>query len=192
VSILLKCYQIEDAECWFVIDEITTQQTTTEEHVRAVKRRLQQHWDLQWPGEDEPKVLVRCDPQGDSDNKTDRSVYTTWGLEGFRIKSAAYTTKGQPRGRVPKDAGIDMTNRLLCNAAQERRLFVACDSQRRLCAPKLVEAIELSERDEAGKAETKIKGKRDYSHWPAALRYALWPYERARGRKGLAIGGALV
>ena len=191
VSLLLKCYEIGGTDCWFVVDEITTSQTTTEDHVLTVQRRLQERWDLQWPGEDEPKVLVRCDPQGDSDNKTDRSVYTTWRLNGFEIKSAAYTPKGQPKGRVPKDAGIEMINRLFCSAAGKRRLFVACDEHRKPAAPRLIEALEMSERDELGKAETKIKGKTDFSHWPAALRYALWPYERMREGQGVQSAGAL-
>jgi len=185
VSLLLKCYSVRGEDHWYVVDEITTHQTTAEEHVAVVRKRLQERWDLQWPGEDEQKVLVRCDPQGDSDNKTDRSVYTTWRLAGFAIKSAAYTPKGQPKGRVPKDAGIEMVCRLLCSASGKRRLFIACDDKRTPAAPKLVEAIELSERDEGGKAESKVKGKTDFSHWPAALRYALWPYERTRDLHGM-------
>ena len=191
VSLLLRCYRVKDEEHWYVEDEWTTSQTTTEEHALHVRSALQQKHDLLWPGEDEPKVLVRCDPQGDSDNKTDRSVYTVWRQAGIKILSAAYTPKGQPRGRVPKDAGIEMVNRLLCDAAGKRRLFVACDDKRTPCAPKLVEALEMSERDELGKAEAKIKGKADLSHWPAALRYALWPYEKVRDGRGIRQAEAL-
>jgi hypothetical protein len=55
-----------------------------------------------------------------------------------------------------------------------------------------VEALEMSERDEAGKAEAQKKGASDLSHWPAALRYALWPYERVRSKQGITTGRALV
>lgn len=178
VSLYLRCYHVHGDDCWWVVDETTTPQSTTEEHVLTVKERLQQRWELQWPGDDEPRALVRCDPQGDSDNRTDRSVYTAWRYEGFRILSAAYTPKGKPQGRVPKEAGIEMVNRLLCSASGKRRLFIDVDADGKPMAPRLAEALELSERDELGRAEVKVKGKPDLSHWPAALRYALWPYER--------------
>src|SRR5690606_25125431 len=114
-----------------------------------------------------------------------------WKLAGFKALSAAYNAKGEGKGRVPKEARIEMVCRLLCNAAGERRLFVACDERRQPAAPRLVAALELSERDEAGKAETQRKNKQDLSHWPAALGYALWPYERLREFQGVRASGAL-
>jgi hypothetical protein len=115
VSLVLKCFRVREgrgyAEHWYVIDEVTSPQSTTEEHVLQVRKQLQEVHDLQWPGEDEPKVLVRCDPQGDSDQRTDRSVYTTWRQAGFHIKSAAYSVsangqKVTPKGRVPKEPDL--------------------------------------------------------------------------------------
>jgi hypothetical protein len=95
--------------------------------------------------------------------------------------SATYNKQGEPRGIIHKDAGIEMVNRLLRNAAGQSRLFVACDDRGAAAAPKLVEALEMSERDIQGKAETQPKGSpTDLSHWAAALRYALWSYERLR------------
>jgi hypothetical protein len=74
-----------------------------------------------------------------------------------------------------------MVNRLLFNAAENSRLFVACDENGSPEAPKLVEAFEQSERDANGRSETARKGtKQDRSHWPAALGYALWPTEKMR------------
>ncbi len=175
VSLVLKCYEIERRRIWWVVDELTTRETTAEDHAAALREHLQQNWQVQWPGVDEPKVLVRCDPYGDSDSKTDRSVYTAFKLAGFQILSAAYNKHGEGRGRVPKDAGIEMVNRLFCSAAGERRLFVdpRCKD--------LVNAIETCRRDEAGKAEVFRKGSEsDVSHYVASLRYALWPYERLR------------
>jgi hypothetical protein len=175
VSLVLKCYEVERRRVWWVVDELTTRETTSEDHAATLREHLQQNWQLQWPGHDEPKVLVRCDPYGDSDSKTDRSVYTTFKLAGFHILSAAYNKHGEGRGRVPKDAGIEMVNRLFCSATGERRLFVdpACKD--------LVNAIETCRRDEAGKAEIFRKGtESDVSHYVASLRYALWPYERLR------------
>jgi hypothetical protein len=79
---------------------------------------------------------------------------------------------------VPKDAGIEMVCRLLCNANGKSRLFIDVDSRGLPVAPNLVRALELSERDLEGKAETQRKGAADLSHWTAALRYALYPLER--------------
>jgi len=191
VSLVLKCYDVRGERLWFVVDEITTKQTTAEEHVTSVTRRLRERWDLEHDEEDSDRVLVRCDPYGDSDQRTDKSVYTVWRNAGYKILSAAYNAKGQGKGRVPKDAGIEMVNRLLCAASGTRRLFVACDEKGKVAAPRLVEALEMSERDEAGKAETQKKGEGDLSHWCAALRYALWPYERVRDAKGIRTMGAL-
>jgi len=191
VTLVLKCYQIRDERHWYVVDELTTKQTTTEQHVIAVTRRLRERWDMEWDEPDSERVIVRCDPYGDSDTRTDRSVYTVWKNAGYKILSAAYNKQGQGKGRVSKDAGIEMVNRLLCAASGKRSLFVACDDNRKPAAPRLVEAIEMSERDEQGKAETQSKGEGDMSHWCAALRYALWPYERVRDSRGVRAAGAL-
>lgn len=175
VSLVAKCFEERGRRIWWVIDELTTSENTSEFHAAALREHLQQNWQLQWPGHDEPKVLVRCDPYGDSDAKTDRSVYTTFKLAGFQILSAAYNKQGEGRGRVPKEAGIEMVNRLFCSATGERRLFVDPRCER------LVQAIETCQRDEAGKAENFRKGSElDVSHYVASLRYMLWPYERLR------------
>lgn len=181
VSLLLKCYEVEGQRCWWVVDDVTTSNTTTDQHIAELTRRLRDTWRLQLPEPDEPKVLVRCDPYGDSDNKTDRSVYTSFKLAGYRCLSAAYNKQGVGTGRIDREARIEMVNRLLGNAKDERRLFVDCDEKRQPAAPKLVEALELSEREEGtGKADRVRKGANDMTHWPAALGYALWPYERVR------------
>lgn len=187
VSLMLRAYRLRGSAqyVWWVIDELTTT-GTTEEHGSKLLARLRQKWgtlmaDAYRPGlldELSPRAHVRCDPQGNTDSKTDRSVYQSLRGFGFDVRSAAYSVNGKTAGRVPKDAGIEMVNRLLLSASGESRLFVDCDDSRQPVAPKLVEALEMSERDEAGRAETDKKDRRDLSHWPAALRYALWWTER--------------
>ena len=186
VSLLLRAYEIRGKTQWWVIDEYTTETTTIDQHISGFKEYLQANWSLQYPQSDEPKVLVRADPYSDSSEEhPDKGVYHAWKLHGFKALSAAYNNKGEGKGRVPKEARIEMVCRLFCNAVGERRLFIACDEHRKPCAPRLVESIELSERDEGGKAETQKKNRRDLSHWPAALGYALWPYERIRDIAGV-------
>ncbi len=193
VSLLLFAYEVEGKRNWWVRDEFTTESTTIDQHIAGFKARLQDKWQLQYPQPEEPKALVRCDPYSDSsDNQPDRGVYTAWKLAGFDARSAAYNARGEGKGRVPKEARIEMVCRLICNAAGERRLFVECDDRRQPVAPKLVESIELSERDEAGRAEAQRKDKRDLSHWTAALGYALWPYERLREFEGVRSARGLV
>jgi len=182
VTLMLKCYRIgHRLDQWFVVDEWTTTGTTTQEHALHVRRLIREKWDIQWPEEDMPKAIVRCDPQGHTDAKTSENVYKIWKLAGFKIKSAVYNDRGEPTGILLKDDGIEMVNRLLKAANGQRRLFIDCDDRKVPAAPRLLEALEMSERDEHDRAETQEKGSpKDLSHWCAALRYALWPYERLR------------
>jgi hypothetical protein len=192
VSLILKAYRWRGLakHTWFVVDEATTEQSTTESHVRELLTRLRDKWDCNRLGfngraeVDGAQALVRADPYSDSNvsDRPDRSVYTIFRQHGLLIHPAVYATKTDTvkPGTVPREGGIDMINGLLCNAKGERRLFVKCDDRRTPCAPRLVEAIETSERDEFGKAEKQRKDVNDQSHWPAALRYALWVLEKPR------------
>jgi len=193
VSLFLKAYQIKGfaSHAWFVVDEVSDRQVTIETHVGSVLARLRDQWganQLDWRGERSqsgPVAMVRADPYSDNgggDAHPDRGVYTTFRRHGLMIHPAAYmanATKVQV-GKVPKEGGIDMVCRLMLSAAGDRRLFVACDDRRVPAAPRLVDAIESMERDVAGRAEMERKDVRDKSHWPAALRYALWALERPK------------
>ena len=179
-SVILKAYQMpkERTHRWFVVDEVTTK-GTTEEHVSQLLKRLQDHWGINHYGPEEDKALVRCDPYGDSSNKTDKSVYLQFKLFGLEIRSAQYSKTGKGTGHIGREARIEMVNRLLCNASGESRLFIAKNKNGTPSAPRLVEALEEMERDASGRAEAEKKGtKRDRTHWPAALGYALWPTEK--------------
>lgn len=171
---------------WVIHDEVTTEQATTEQHVQELLERVRERWNVNLldrhgrPVKDGPQLFVRADPYGNNDNKPDRSVYTLFRNAGVKIEPAAYSVEGSGPGRVPKDAGIEVVNTLLCNALQQRRLYVALDAHGAPVAPKLVEAFESQERDHRGKAETQRKDVKDMSHWPAALRYMLWAVERPR------------
>jgi hypothetical protein len=188
VSLILKAYRFngEPYHRWFVVDELTTERTQTSEHARALISLLQEKHGMcaRKRGSVEfddirPVPLIRCDPYGDTDSKTDRSVYVQVKRLGLDIRSAAFK-KGKGNGRVPKEAGIEMVNRLLKSAAGVTRLHIACDSKGVVCAPRLTKSLELSERDGNDKAEAQRKDKNDLSHWGAALRYALWILERPK------------
>lgn len=171
---------------WVVLGELNTEQSTTEAHIAKLLAHVRQHHGLNRLSStgrmapDARQILVRADPAGSSDQRTDKSVYTQFSNAGVRIKPAAYSADGTSHGRVPREAGVELMNTLFCNATGERRLFVARNPDGSPAAPKLVAALESSERDGDGKAENARKGATDVSHWPAALRYALWAIERPR------------
>jgi hypothetical protein len=188
VSIVLKAYAWPGRALptWVVIDEITTERTTTEQHVATLLDRMRTRWGanlLDRYGKTTttgPCMFVRADPYGNNDSKPDRSCYTLFRNEGIRISPAVYNDAGDGPGRVPKREGIEVVNTLLCNARELRRLYVAADARGVPVAPRLVKALESSELDDHGNAETEKKNEKDQSHWPAALRYALWAIERPR------------
>lgn len=196
VSVFLKAYRLvgERRHRWWVVGELTTARSTTEQHVLALLDKVRREWgcnDLDWRGmrdADAPRVLVRADPYSDSGSDAShphRSVYTVFRQHGLTILPAALraTTSAVKPSPVPKQAGIDMVVSLLASASGERRLLIACDQNRAPAAPRLVEALEMSELDAEGRAETAKKDARDLSHWCAALRYALWALECPRIRE---------
>lgn len=202
----LQAYRRELFRPWWVIrGEVNTEQSTTEAHIGCLLSAVQ---DESWlsrphgkrfnllvrddrtgryrpPGVNDavPQILVRADPAGNNDNRTDKTVYTQFANAGIRIRPAAYNATNDGHGRVPREAGVELVNTLIKNAAGERRLFVERLPDGRPAAPRLVAALESSERDHAGRAEHRgfqIKGKGDMTHWPACLRYMLWAIERPR------------
>jgi hypothetical protein len=189
VTLFAKAYRVARGArpIWVVRDEISTERSTAELHVAKLLERVRSRWGMNLldrndkPVKDGPRIFVRADPYGNSDKKPDRSTYTIFRNAGIKIEPAAYSVNGGAApGRVPKDAGIEVVNTLLCSAAKERRLFVEVDEHGAPVAPKLVEALESEERDYRGTAETAPKNEQDRSHWPAALRYLLWAVERPR------------
>lgn len=171
---------------WVVLGELNTEQSTTEHHIVKLLETVRERWQLNLVDRkgrvtsEVNQILVRADPAGNTDTRTDKTVYTQFSNAQIRIKPAAYNADGDGHGRVPREAGVELVNTLLCNAANERRLFVARNPDGSPAAPKLVAALESSERDANGRAENGKKGKGDQTHWPAALRYALWAIERPR------------
>lgn len=162
---------------WWVVGELTTQQTTTPAHADALVRFLWERFAVR-PEE----CLLFCDPQNEHEThgQPHVSVYRALRRKGFTVHSPARRKK-----RVPLRAGTEMVNLLLCSEAGDRRLFVE-DTPHGPCAPNLVRAFESEETDLEGNPEAGPKDETDLSHWPASLRYALWPLEREHGPSGTA------
>lgn len=193
VSILLRAYRYsgQSRHVWRIVDEVSTDNTTTEGHVKVLLRRLREKWhcnELDWrgnPAEHGNRAFVRADPYSDSgrdENSPDRSVYTTFRNAGLQILPAAIGADAHKVkiARVPKEARIEMVTRLLCDANGTARLFIDQNGDRSNVAAKTVASFELSERDGDGRAEMQRKDRKDLSHWTAAVGYALWALERPR------------
>ncbi len=164
---------------WWCVGELTTPQTTTAQHIEALKPKIREWgcYQLDYKGRvrrDSPRCLFRIDPYGNSDNRTDISV-KQWFQRKHLIAINAADRQGINKGRIPKDPGIKMVDRLLGTD----RFLVDCNERREPVAPKLVEAFESEQRDPtSGEAETRAKDRKDTSHWPSTARYALWQLER--------------
>ena len=173
---------------WVVLGELNTEHSTTEQHIKKLLETVRDRWQLNLVDRqgrvtsEVNQILVHADPAGNSDTRTDKSVYTQFANAQIRCRPAAWSkANANSHGRVPREPAVEMINTLFCNAANTRRLFVAKGEHGAPLAPKLVSAIESAERDLAGRAEVAAtKGRNDQTHWPAALRYALWPIERPR------------
>jgi hypothetical protein len=192
VSMFLKAYKLTPRDRhyrWFVVDEVTSPESTVRAHVADVLKRLQEHHGCNltdWkgrPSESSPVALVRIDPHTQTGTEhPGRDLYTVWRQFGLIALAAAYqpgTTKPQT---IKKESRFDLMNVLLCDdvGGAERRLLVACNDRGAPAAPRLVSAFESLERNEAGEGEADGKGKGDLSHWPAAVGYAVWQVERPR------------
>lgn len=178
-SILLRAYQMpgEVDPVWWVVGELFTKGQSAEEHGTELLKLVRTDRfavNLRRGGE---QIHTRADPYGLAETKPDKDVYRIFSRLGISIKAAQYADNGKP-GQIKRESRIEMINRLLCDASGKRRLFVDVDAQGRPVAPKLVESLEASERDEAGRPERERKDETDLSDCPAALAYGLWAFEK--------------
>lgn len=186
VTTCLKAFELPGVanHVWWVVSSVTTERTTTEQHIAVLLAHLRERWGCDRidakgkPIEDSDRAHVRIDPYGQQNSKPHLTIHQMFRAHGLDARSAAYSG-GRSTGVVHVEAGIELVNRLLCDAAGNVRLCVACDEHGKPVAPELVDAFEMAERDIAERAEAEKKGSdEDRSHWPASVRYALWALER--------------
>lgn len=189
-TVWLEAYQLQNSRLaaewgvlpddvlWWVRGELFTLHATTEEHaVEAMGITRKQFGCNIRP--DAEKAHVRCQPLGAAEDKPDLSVFATWKRIGFDIKAAQYNKAGLGIGQIKKESRIGVIKTLLRSASKVSRLYVEADDKGQPVAPLLVAALETMQRDEKGKAETEEKDVRhDKSDLPAALGYALYPFEK--------------
>lgn len=167
---------------WWVRGETFHERETTEVSARNILARVRKGFGgrlLNQAGQREI-VHVRAQPFGQSEKKPTENLYRIFRAEGLDVRAAQYKQDGTGTGVIGKDDRINMLNALFDGGIDgHRRLFVEADEQGLPVAPKLVEALETMERDEKGRAETGPKTiEEDKSDLPAALGYALWPFEK--------------
>jgi hypothetical protein len=180
-SVWLDAYEVPGRKgevLWWVRAELFTLHATHEQHaVQAMDITRKQFGVNIRP--DSERAHVRTQPLGQAEDKPDLSVLAIWKRIGFNIRVAQYSKAGQGVGQIKKESRIGVVNTLFCDAMQRRRLFFECDDKGTPATPLLLSAIETMERDHLGRAEHEEKNvKHDKSDLPAALGYALWPFER--------------
>lgn len=162
---------------WWVRRELFTHHETHESHAlkaMAITRELGANLR---PGDG--VAHVRCQPLGHAEDKPDLSVFKIWERVGFRIRAAKHAKNGQGTGQIKKETRIGIVNTLFCDALGRRRLFLECDTSGNAATPLLLTALESMERDHLGRPERDEKNVlHDKSDLPAALGYALFPFEQ--------------
>ena len=190
VSVFLKAYRFRGERIvrWFVVDEVTSPDTTIDKHVAEVMEKVRKRWRCNLKSSADgradpnaPQALVRIDPHTrGGDEHPGRDLYAVWRNAGLVARAAAYNPGTSDPATIKRESRFDMMNTLLCDVRGERRLLVACDDTGVPAASRLVNALESMERDAAGKGEADKKDGNDQSHWPAAVGYALWQIEHPR------------
>jgi hypothetical protein len=165
-SVIFKVYQSPQGErCWWAVDEVTSQAGTTADiHARML---LQTYASEQ--------LAVVADPHFNTKDH-DKSDYNLFRREGIWIRPAA-------DGQIARETRIGIVCRLLgerdpLGKVGRRRLFIDCDSNRNPVCPKLAQAFVGLQRNELGQAERDKKDATDQTHWPAAVGYLVYPWER--------------
>ena len=183
-SVLLRCYTIGDStdRYWWVVGEVITRPGNPNKHAADLARFLLAQQYKARPSE----VLVRCDPHTNREDGAPIDVYYEMKSTGFRCMPAVHKRNASPAqahrpGQLLKRDRIQTVNTLLYNAAGKTRLFLEVDDRGMAKASETAVSLEMSQRDEFGRAEMYKKGDAsDISHTTAGLGYALYHIEHAR------------
>ncbi len=170
-SVLLKAFKPRtpfgfDKEApitWWAVDEITSWEQTAAVHAVMLLDR--------YPNVDD--LVVVADPHFNT-KEADRSDYHQFREAKLKIVPSAH-------GKIPVKHRVTMVNSLMKDAQGKRHLFIACDSSRRTNCNKLAAALMGLQYDHTGRPQPPRKDRKDQTHWPDALGYGLFPFEKLRG-----------
>lgn len=163
-SVILKAFRNSANELiWWATDEITTNNGATDYHSYALRKTY-----------DPDDCAVIADPHFNS-KESDKSDYNIFQEHGWKIWPAVH-------GKITVKSRIAMFNALIEDANGSRRFFIDCDSTGKPRCKYLVRSLISSELDEQGLPEKDRKnGMQDPSHWPSAVQFGLYYWERTRG-----------
>ncbi len=170
-SILLKAFRprtpfgpdTKAPVTWWACDEITSWEQTASVHAMMIKERYPEVNDL----------LVIADPHFNT-KEADKSDY-------HQFRQARLNIVPSVHGQIPVKHRLTMVNSLLRDANKKHHLYISCDSTKRPSCQKLVEAMMSLQYDHTGRPQPPRKDRKDVTHWPDALGYGLYPFERLRG-----------
>lgn len=170
-SVILKCYSNpgtgKDERQWFVLDEVTTRDATTEWHAKDLAQWFARR------GIPLDQVLVLGDPH--EDKQTDRSDYLVMQAAGFTCKRSNAGIKIERKHRLA------MLNALLRDAGRRIRLRLVASPAGPPQAGKLAECLGHLMYLPSGEIDFRHKTYLNLAHWGDALGYALFPFEQFRG-----------
>lgn len=159
---------------WYARAELFTLHKTHEQHATEAMKLTRDRFGCN-VRRDAERAHVRCQPMGAAEDKPDLDVFAIWKRIGFDIRASQYSKSGQGVGSIKKESRIGVINTLF----EKQRLFLECDDKGTCATPLLMAALETMERDHLGRPEHEEKVvKHDKSDLPAALGYALWPFEK--------------
>lgn len=169
-TIWLKAYKVPGLGlCWWAMHETTS---GSHSHAGDHARRL-----IGFANPDD--FIMIADPHTNTKD-VDKSDYELTRRAGVTVRPAAVLGAGMPHIKVKHR--VSMLNVLFCDANGKRRLFVDCDERGKPKCPRLVQSLMQMTYDEHGNPESVKKDYSDPTHWPAALAYGLFPFERLRGQ----------
>jgi hypothetical protein len=173
-TIYLDAYQVPghaDPVWWVRGERMHKRQTTEQSGLEILADARKRGCNVR---DEDEQIHVRAQPVGQAEDKPSLDLYRIFKRVGLDVSAAQYRKDGTGTGVIKKDDRIELVNWLF----ETGRLNVECDDMGRPCAPNLVTALESMERDDKGRAEWEKKNEDDLSDCPAALGYALWPFEK--------------
>ena len=173
-AVALKCYRAPAGygwprtdRIWLVVDELTTENRTTDWHAAAMIERF-----------GDPSNFIAITGQDSNSKDPDRSDFVLFRKRGIQI------VRANPGGVLSINHRYSMVNALLHAADGKRRLFIDRDKNGKARATSTVDSFQNLRLNSSDRAETYGKGTRggdDLTHWTDCVGYALFPFEAFRG-----------
>ena len=177
-TVVLKCYSLpgrtKGDRAWWAVNEITSRNEYSDRHARLIK--------AQYP--EVSSYAVIADPHFNVRESADKSDYTQFRNEGLTIMRAAGDTTVAKKHITVKHR-LAMVNALFMDGKDEPHLYLDCDGDMRPTCQQLAKALVSLQYNDHGDQQPERKDKYDMTHWPDAVGYGLYRFERFRGSSTL-------